>query len=162
MHSWNLIGTVPYCKFRQREGEVSFTARTLLELEPLLKKLDTDLGECQICGLLAVKVVSCVVSLLYGHSSKYHWWGTGGGLPEWGMRHQGPPILPFQVVSHQRQLYVEMPHLSQSLDGCCCEQSGGLLLFPLSVTRSSRGIPRPQQRNLSSSNGQADCQLKRG
>ena len=35
---------------------MSFTVRTLLELEPMLKKLDDEVGDCRICGRLAVKV----------------------------------------------------------------------------------------------------------
>lgn len=42
----------------QKEGEVSFTVRTLLELEPLLMKLEPDLSHCTICNCLAVKVSS--------------------------------------------------------------------------------------------------------
>lgn len=40
----------------QKEGEVSFTVRALLELEPLIKKIDDELGDCSVCGKLAVKV----------------------------------------------------------------------------------------------------------
>lgn len=43
----------------EREGEVSLTVRALLELEPLLKKLDEDLQNCKICNKLAVKKVAC-------------------------------------------------------------------------------------------------------
>lgn len=40
----------------QKEGEVSFTVRALLELEPLLKTLDDEIDNCKICGKIAVKV----------------------------------------------------------------------------------------------------------
>lgn len=39
---------------------MSLTVRALLELEPLLKKLDEDLQNCKICNKLAVKV--CILS----------------------------------------------------------------------------------------------------
>ncbi|XP_046649269.1 non-structural maintenance of chromosomes element 1 homolog [Daphnia pulicaria] len=44
---------------KEREGEVSFTVRTLLEMEPVLKKLGDDLGDCVICNKLAVKKFVC-------------------------------------------------------------------------------------------------------
>jgi len=44
---------------KEKEGEVSFTVRALMELEPLLKKIDNELAECKLCGALAVKGVHC-------------------------------------------------------------------------------------------------------
>jgi len=42
--------------YSQKEGEVSLTVRTLLEMEPYLKKIDEELMDCKICGCLVVKV----------------------------------------------------------------------------------------------------------
>lgn len=46
--------------FKQKEGEVSFTVRTLLEMEPYLKKIDEELMDCKICGCLVVKVMKLI------------------------------------------------------------------------------------------------------
>jgi len=44
---------------KEKEGEVSFTVRALMELEPLLRKIDNELADCKLCGSLAVKGVHC-------------------------------------------------------------------------------------------------------
>jgi len=44
---------------KEKEGEVSLTVRALLELEPLLRKIDSELVDCKLCGDLTVKGVHC-------------------------------------------------------------------------------------------------------
>jgi len=44
---------------KEKEGEVSLTVRALMELEPLLRKIDSELSDCKLCGALAVKGVHC-------------------------------------------------------------------------------------------------------
>jgi len=45
---------------KERDGEVSLTVRSLLELEPILRKIDHDLLDCKLCGQLIIKGAVCV------------------------------------------------------------------------------------------------------
>ena len=43
---------------QQKEGEVSLTVRSLLELEPLIRRIDNEIPECKLCGNVTIKVIA--------------------------------------------------------------------------------------------------------